>query len=136
MKNKTGKVLFLQGGTEFGVDNQFNRAIQMRRQTGSAIKPIIYSLAIDKGIITSATILDDEPLNLDGAKGKKKWDPSNIDGKYEGPISVRRALSLSKNLPAIQIGRMLGMRNLRKGLQISFILIKQNLKNVLEQMIL
>ncbi len=117
IENKTGNVVFFQGGTEFGTSNQLNRAIQMRRQTGSSIKPIVYSLAIQKGILTTATILDDKPIIQVSRNGKSKkyWTPSNFNGIYEGAISVRRALGFSKNIPAIQVGKMLGINNLRNG---------------------
>ena len=135
IENKTGKILFLHGGSSFGVNNQLNRAIDMYRQTGSAIKPIIYALAIEKGILHAATLLEDRPIfehrkikekeQKDPANKKRKsfqrekekdyWTPGNYGGLYEGSVSVRRALSHSKNLPAIQAVRLLGMKSLREG---------------------
>lgn len=112
----TGEVLFMQGGTEFHSRNQLNRVIQMRRQTGSAIKPVIYSAGIESGAITAATILDDTPLfasldpNVSG--GKKYWLPDNITGVYEGEISAREALMRSKNIPAIRVAQSVGISRL------------------------
>lgn len=129
IENKSGRILFLQGGTRFGVDNQLNRALHMYRQTGSAIKPIVYALAIESGVLHAASLLDDRPIFKAKSKANSKketaatskkqekdyWTPANYGGVYEGPISVRRALSYSKNLPAIQVARLLGMRRLSEG---------------------
>ncbi len=135
IENKTGNILFLQGGSHFGVKNQFNRAIQMRRQTGSTIKPIIYALAIENNIIHAASLLDDRPIFVANHMGigmgtrsivsqnhweKDYWDPVNYGGVYEGTIPVRRAIGHSKNLPAIQLGRLLGMKKLREGFRLFF----------------
>ncbi|MDH5656376.1 MAG: transglycosylase domain-containing protein, partial [Spirochaetia bacterium] len=112
----TGEVLFIQGGTEFSFKNQYNRAVYMRRQTGSAIKPIVYSAAIQKGVITAGTPLDDTPLFQEEAKNKPDdkgyWLPDNITGVYEGKIPARRALAHSKNIPAIRVARLTGMETL------------------------
>lgn len=109
----TGEVLFLHGGTEFTSGNQLNRAIGMRRQTGSAIKPIIYSAAIESGAVTASTMLDDTPLYTHKQKRKETdrdyWLPENITGVYEGSVSVRRALVQSKNVPAIRVARLAGL---------------------------
>ena len=144
IENKSGKIVFLQGGHKFGVNNQLNRAVDMYRQTGSAIKPIIYALAIEKGVLHAASLLDDRPIfEAKGLKDKAKhakkegaqndktknnkannkktktekdyWTPANYGGVYEGPISIRRALTYSKNLPAIQTARLLGMQSLQEG---------------------
>lgn len=113
---KSGDVLFLQGGVEFKSGNQLNRAIDMRRQTGSSIKPIVYSAAIESGKLTVASRLDDTPIY---AKRKDKragrpdyWLPGNISGVYEGTVSVRRALAHSKNIPAIRVAQATGLPRL------------------------
>lgn len=115
---ETGGILFLQGGVEFKSSNQLNRVSQMRRQTGSVIKPIVYSAALESGILNASSRLDDTPIF---EKVEKKsttdpdyWLPENISGVYEGPISMRRALSHSKNIPAIRTARLLGMDRLAK----------------------
>ncbi|MCB1193739.1 MAG: transglycosylase domain-containing protein [Leptospiraceae bacterium] len=105
----SGEVLFMHGGGEqFNINNQFNRAIQMRRQTGSAIKPILYAAAIDASIISPSTNMMDAPQMLKG------WNPSNYGMSYEGEMSVRQALVKSKNTIAAQIGERLGFRLLEK----------------------
>ena len=112
---QTGGVLFMHGGgEEFHSGNQFNRAIQMRRQTGSAIKPIIYSAAVDLGLIYPSMIMLDQPLVIRGGNGKSFWSPDNFGDVYEGEISVRDALAKSKNTIAVQIGERLGLANLEK----------------------
>lgn len=112
----SGEVLFMQGGTEFKPGNQLNRAIDMRRQTGSAIKPIVYSAAIESGKLTAASRLDDRPLYRRRVQRKRGdpefWLPGNISGVYEGSISVRRAFAFSKNIPAIRVAQIIGMPRL------------------------
>ncbi|MBL8021304.1 MAG: transglycosylase domain-containing protein [Leptospirales bacterium] len=111
---RSGAVLFMQGGRSFRRDNQINRALKMRRQTGSAIKPIIYSAGIESGEITAATRLDDSPVFVfQGGEGKKEfWLPENITGEYQGKIAAREALAQSRNVPAILVGRAVGLPRL------------------------
>ncbi|MDX1958634.1 MAG: transglycosylase domain-containing protein [Leptospiraceae bacterium] len=112
---RNGEVLFMHGGgSEFTSENQFNRAIQMRRQTGSAIKPVIYSAAIDLGLIDPATRMLDAPIVFKNSKGAVIWSPDNFGQVYEGEISIREALLKSKNTIAVQIGEKLGIHNIEK----------------------
>lgn len=109
----TGEVLFMQGGTSFSSDNQINRAVHMRRQTGSAIKPVVYSAGIESGAVTAATLLDDRPLYV-SQRGRTDtdrdyWLPGNYSGVYEGRISVREALMRSQNIPAIRVLELTGL---------------------------
>ena len=113
---RTGEVLFMQGGARFKSGNQLNRAVDMRRQTGSSIKPVVYSAAIESGTLTPASPLDDRPIY---ARRKIRrpgrpdyWLPGNYSGVYEGRVSVRRALTLSKNVPAILTARKVGLPRL------------------------
>lgn len=112
----TGAVLFMQGGTEFSSKNQLNRAVSMRRQTGSAVKPVVYAAAIASGVATAATELDDTPLFVSeipkNANDPGYWIPENITGVYEGKITVRRALMKSKNVPAIRLAEKVGLERL------------------------
>lgn len=109
----TGAVLFMQGGMDFSSGNQLNRAIAMRRQTGSAIKPIIYSAGIESGAINTATPLDDTPIyaakTMHKSTDKPYWMPENMSGIYEGSIPARKALVHSKNIPAIRVARKTGL---------------------------
>lgn len=103
----TGEILFLHGGQEFNSNNQFNRAIQMRRQTGSSIKAVLYASAIDSGVIQSGTKILDAPLYYRGGGGKE-WSPDNLGGTFDGEISLRTALIKSKNTAAVQVAERLG----------------------------
>jgi len=102
---RDGSVRALVGGRQFD-DSKFNRMTQALRQPGSTFKPIVYSAAIENGR-TPATIIDDAPITLPQVAGDE-WTPQNYDGKFEGPIPLRRALYMSRNLPAIRTGMELG----------------------------
>ena len=105
MDPRDGSVRALVGGRQFD-DSKFNRMTQALRQPGSTFKPIVYSAAIENGR-TPATIIDDAPITLPQVAGDQ-WTPQNYDGKFEGPIPLRRALYMSRNLPAIRTGMELG----------------------------
>jgi penicillin-binding protein 1A len=109
----TGDILFLHGGEEFNSKNQFNRAIQMRRQTGSSIKAVLYASAIDSGAIQAGTKILDAPLYYRGGGGKE-WSPDNLGGNYDGEISLRTALIKSKNTAAVQVAEKLGFSGIEK----------------------
>ncbi|MEQ9364014.1 MAG: transglycosylase domain-containing protein [Leptospirales bacterium] len=117
LETRTGEVLFMQGGADFTSGNQLNRAIQMRRQTGSAVKPFVYSAGIESGEITAGTLLDDRPIfvslnTIARDREKDYWLPGNYSGVFEGEILVRRALERSQNIPAIQVARRVGITRL------------------------
>ncbi len=109
----TGQVLFLHGGEEFNSQNQFNRATQMRRQTGSSIKAVLYASAIDAGVIQSGTRILDAPLYYRGGGGKE-WAPENLGGSFDGEISLRTALVKSKNTAAVQVAERLGSAGIER----------------------
>ncbi len=97
-----GAIHALIGGFNFS-HNQFNRVTQAWRQPGSSIKPFIYSAALEKGF-TPATIINDAPLTFDSEQtGSDPWQPKNYDGKYDGPMRMRHALTKSKNMVSIRI---------------------------------
>ena len=104
MDPRDGAVRALVGGRQFD-DSKFNRMTQALRQPGSTFKPIVYSAAIENGR-TPATIIDDAPITL--PQIGESWTPQNYDGKFEGPIPLRRALYMSRNLPAIRVGMEVG----------------------------
>jgi penicillin-binding protein 1A len=104
MDPRDGSVRALVGGRQFE-DSKFNRATQALRQPGSTFKPIVYSAALENGR-TPATVIDDAPITL--PQVGDAWSPQNYDGKFEGPITLRRALYMSRNLPAIRMGMELG----------------------------
>ena len=99
---KDGAVRALAGGFDFGV-NKFNHVTQAWRQPGSSFKPFIYSASLEKGI-TASTVINDAPIFIDPAvTGGQLWEPKNFDGKFDGPMRMRTALTKSKNLVSIRI---------------------------------
>ncbi|MFZ1199996.1 MAG: transglycosylase domain-containing protein, partial [Desulfobacterales bacterium] len=103
---ETGAVRSMVGGRDFR-DNQFNRALQSRRQPGSAFKPIIYAAAIDKGY-TPATIVIDSPIVFMDREQDVKWKPKNYGEKFYGPTLLRQALAKSRNVITIKILQDIG----------------------------
>ncbi len=97
-----GAIRALVGGVDFA-SNQFNHVTQAWRQPGSSFKPFVYSAALERGI-TPATLFDDAPISIDpAATGGVVWEPSNFDGVMDGPITLRTALTKSKNLVSIRV---------------------------------
>ncbi len=78
-----------------------NRATQTKRQSGSAIKPLsVYAPAIDLGLINADTVINDEPINIGG------WSPKNHYNSFRGPMTVRSAVNVSANIPAVKVLQM------------------------------
>jgi membrane peptidoglycan carboxypeptidase len=106
MDNRTGEVLAMAGGSSYGLDNQLNRAVRMRRQTGSLIKPFLYAAAFEAGLMDPSTVLTDRPLSL---RDKNRiWRPENYDRTCLGPLTVTEALRRSRNIPAVRTVLSLG----------------------------
>src|SRR6185437_618977 len=105
MDPRTGAVRAMVGGRDFD-DSQFNRATQALRQPGSTFKPIVYADAIQNGRPPSYMV-DDSPLEVPQLDGTS-WSPQNYDGTFQGAMSMRRGLYLSRNLVAIRVGMELG----------------------------
>ncbi len=101
MEVKTGAVKALVGGRDFR-ETQFNRAIQSRRQPGSAFKPIIYTTAMDNGF-TPGSILIDSPIVYDDFAHGRRWKPGNYDRKFYGPTDLYTGLTSSRNIMAIKL---------------------------------
>lgn len=106
---KTGAVRALVGGFDFN-RNKFNHATQAWRQPGSSFKPFIYSASLEKGY-TAASVIEDEPLTLSAEEtgSGQAWEPHNFDGKFEGPLRMRTALTKSKNMVSIRILQGIGV---------------------------
>ncbi len=107
MDVETGHVRALIGGYSFH-RSQFNRAVQSRRQPGSAFKPIIYSAALREGY-TPATIVYDTPIVYEDAESGITWKPGNYSDKFYGPITLRSALAHSRNVATIKVLRAIGI---------------------------
>ncbi len=107
MELHSGKVRVLLGGKDFG-DSTFNRAIQAKRQPGSAFKPIIYAAAISKGFRPDSVLLD-APLSLPGGRRGQAWTPQNYDHHFDGPIPLATALARSRNVPTVRLMMAIGV---------------------------
>jgi len=104
---ETGHVKAMVGGREFK-ESQFNRAVQSRRQPGSAFKPIIYAAAIDKGY-TPATIIVDSPIVFQDSERDLTWKPRNYGERFHGPTLLRLAFAKSRNVVTIKILQDIGI---------------------------
>ena len=104
--NATGEVRAMVGGRNFNV-SKFNRATQALRQVGSSFKPYVYTAAIDQGARPDDVILD-APVTFQSSSGA--YSPHNFDEKYEGIITLRRALAQSRNIPALKLADRTGIR--------------------------
>lgn len=111
IKAKTGAVQALWGGKDFK-KSQFNLATQGIMQPGSAFKPIIYTTALSKEFIAPNTIFVDEPISLPGANPQTMWEPENFDKTYMGPITIRTALTYSRNIISVKIARVIGLTSI------------------------
>ncbi|NOZ24678.1 MAG: PBP1A family penicillin-binding protein [Nitrospirae bacterium] len=106
---ETGYIEAMAGGYDFR-KSQFNRAVNARRQAGSAFKPIVYALALQQGM-TPATIIDDEPVSYPTGDGGQ-WTPVNYDRKYAGPVRLREALVRSLNVATVRLAESIGVEDL------------------------
>lgn len=95
VENRTGDILAYVGSSGSHVDG-----VRAKRQAGSTLKPFLYELAIEKRLLTAASIIDDLPLNVPTQNGL--YVPQNYDNEFKGPVSVRTALSSSLNIPAVK----------------------------------
>ncbi len=103
--NATGGIKAMVGGRDFE-ESKFNRATQALRQVGSSFKPYVYTAAIDKGAKPDDTVVD-APVTFETASGP--YVPHNYDERYEGTITLRRALAQSRNIPALKVADSLGI---------------------------
>jgi penicillin-binding protein 1A len=104
--NHTGQVKLMVGGESFDI-SKFNRATQALRQVGSSFKPFVYTAAIDRGY-TPSSILMDTPVTYQPGPGQPPYSPHNYENDFWGPITLRRALEHSRNVPAIKMMDALG----------------------------
>jgi penicillin-binding protein 1A len=107
MEAKNGYVKAMVGGVDFNT-SQFNRAIQARRQPGSAFKPIIYAAALDKGFTPSSIIMD-TPFIAPTDDQDKLWKPKNYKEKFFGPTLFRTGLIKSRNIITVKILEKIGV---------------------------
>ncbi|MFW5936650.1 MAG: penicillin-binding protein 1A [Desulfosalsimonas sp.] len=103
---QTGGIRAMVGGQNYH-ESPFNRATMARRQPGSAFKPILYACALEHGF-GQDTMLQDSPVSFSEAGPDGDWMPQNFSRDYAGEITLRKALTHSKNIPAVRMLRKLG----------------------------
>ncbi len=106
---RTGFVKALVGGVGDFDKNQFNRAVLARRQLGSSFKPFVYYLAFASGNYTPDSTIDDSPMTI--PDGDEPYIPRNYDNKFSGAMSIRQAIAVSRNIPALRLGIEFGNDN-------------------------
>ena len=106
----TGRILAMSGGFSYK-RSQFNRAVQARRQPGSAFKPFVYLAALDKGFTPSTLILD-APFVIDQGPGLPKWRPANYTKKFYGPSTMRLGIEKSRNLMTVRLAQTIGIKTI------------------------
>ena len=107
--NRTGQIRAMVGGFSFA-RSKFNRATQARRQVGSLFKPFVYTAAIDRGF-TPVSVFIDEPVSYPAGPNQPPYAPLNYDRKFEGAVTLRRALEQSRNIPAVKAMAEIGPAN-------------------------
>jgi penicillin-binding protein 1A len=105
--NGTGEIKAMVGGYDFE-ESKFNRATQALRQTGSSFKVYVYAEALQMGMNPFDTVVD-EPVTF--RSGGQNYSPKNYDEKFEGRITLRRALADSRNVPAVRLLDHVGVLN-------------------------
>jgi penicillin-binding protein 1A len=105
---QTGYIKAMVGGYDF-FKSEFNRAVQARRQPGSAFKAFVYLAALESGQ-TPASVVDDSPIEFPAGRNGKPWKPENYDRKFRGPITYQQALEESVNVAAVKILEKNGIR--------------------------
>ncbi len=107
IESGTGHVKAMVGGRDFE-SSQLNRAAQSKRQPGSAFKPVIYAAALDKGF-TPVSLINDHDVTFWIKETQTPWRPKNYDKRYYGPITLRKAVALSRNVPAVKVLKAIGI---------------------------
>jgi penicillin-binding protein 1A len=104
---QTGYVRAMVGGTDF-FRSEFNRAVQARRQPGSAFKPFVYIAALESGL-TAATVIDDSPVTFPVGRRGQTWSPENYDRKFRGPTTLQQAVEESVNVVTVKVQERIGV---------------------------
>ncbi len=109
LEPQTGRIRALVGGRSYAA-SQYNRAALARRQPGSAFKPFVFLAALTNAdgrpALTAASMVDDTPITI--ANGQSAWSPRNYEDRYEGRVTVRRALEKSLNAATIRVAQTVG----------------------------
>ncbi len=113
LEPSTGSILAMVGGRDYRI-SQFNRAVQAHRQAGSLFKPFVYLAAFEASRggagtpLTPSSLVADEPVTFESETGV--WSPRNYDRQFRGNVTLRTALELSLNVPAVRVAKMVGPR--------------------------
>lgn len=112
LDSKTGEILAMVGSYDFNDEKfgKFNAALGLR-QPGSAIKPITFATAFERGYTPATVLMDVKTEFSSGQTTDKPYTPVNYDGKFRGPMQVRFALANSENIPAVKMLAMVGIRD-------------------------
>lgn len=111
MNPHTGEIKVLIGGVDYNT-SEFNRAVQAKRQTGSAFKPVVYTAAIENGFRVSDVIID-SPIVFQNEDGSQ-WKPENFSGKFTGPMIILNALTHSVNVVTVKLLNQIGVMTAKK----------------------
>jgi len=103
---RTHYIKAIVGGVDYR-KSQFNRAFQAQRQPGSAFKPFVYYAALASGNYTPESYVSDSPVSYRDGSGW--YSPRNYDGSFWGGTTLRQALAASRNVPAVRLGKAVGM---------------------------
>lgn len=109
---KSGRIKAMVGGNNFW-DSQFNRAIQAKRQPGSAFKPIVYLTALQQGI-SPLSLIEDKKITYDPDIPQKRWTPKNYNNQYNGFVPLEEALACSLNAATVNLSHQVGLNNIIK----------------------
>jgi penicillin-binding protein 1A len=116
LESNTGKILALVGGVDYN-KSMFNRAVQAKRQPGSAIKPFLYQIALNEGLNPASELIDISRTYDYKVNGvAKKWQPKNYGGNFKGIVNLRESLVASRNLSTINLVTDTGIDIVRQGL--------------------
>src|SRR5438105_6916413 len=107
LEAQTGYVKAMVGGYDF-LRSEFNRAVQAKRQPGSAFKPFIYIAALEAGF-TPATRIEDSPVSYDAGANGKPWEPENYDRVFRGPTTLQQAIEESVNVVTVKLQERIGI---------------------------
>lgn len=110
---RDGSVQSLVGGYDFFLGN-FNRVTQARRQVGSGFKPFLYTAALAKGYTPASIFLDAPVVFTSSVNPDDDWRPGNYEGKFRGPMRLREALTLSRNLVSVRVAQAVGIEYTRQ----------------------
>ncbi|MFN8218680.1 MAG: transglycosylase domain-containing protein [Fimbriimonadales bacterium] len=107
LMDSNGQIKAMAGGYDYR-RNQFNVIYQGRRQPGSSFKPFVYATALSRGVIRPTDTISNEKFTWRDPASGKVWEPKNSSGGYGGSFSVRSAIALSKNVPAVRVCEAVG----------------------------